>query len=258
MTGDANGVVGISSSPDGVGVLAAGAEAGADLLLDGSTSAETDLLMSQNGIDRASASPETPTIENSGGGGLSDDIQGAASIAGAVTAGSFTGDGGGLTGITADDVDCIHCVHITDLAPNSVSGGIVVDNSLTSADIGSSAVGNSELASNAVTSFKIATSAVNSRTIGPSAVRGPELATIRLVSVECNGGCGDSTLGQVCGTGFEAISVDCDVVDDDSVTVPCGGNNVCSRQNILDTTPLSNFCVGQAGRFDAHVFCIPD
>ena len=263
-----------SSSPDGAGVVAAGADLGVDLVLDGSTNAQTDTLLSQSGIDRRSASAETFTIENSGGGGLN------VAIAGAVTADSFAGEGSGLTGVTVDDIECAGCVGTDDLALDSITGGNVVagsltgsdilDNSITSSDIGTNAVqsseiaslavGNSELAPSAVTSSKIATNAVDSRTIGTNAVRAPELATIRVVSVECGSSCVESTLGLVCGPGFEAIGVDCDAIDSDSVTVPCGGNNRCSRQNLSNSSPLSNFCLGITGTngADAHVFCIPE
>jgi hypothetical protein len=32
---------------------------------------------------------------------------------------------------------------------------------------------------------------------------------VQRVAVECNGGCSDSTLGQICGTGWTPIAVDC-------------------------------------------------
>ena len=305
VSGDANGVVGISSSPDGAGVVAAGAGVGVDLVLDGSTSVQTDTLLSQSGIDRPSAAPETFTIENSGGGGL------ALNVAGAVTADSFVGDGSALTGVSVDDIECAGCVGATDLGPDSVTGaniqtgsisssdvadssisgvdildssisGIdILDSSITSADIGSSAVGpseiatnavgsseiasnavgSSEIASNAVNSSEIASSAVGASEIASSAVGRSELKSIKVVSVECNGLCTDtaSTLGLICGSGYSAIAVDCDEVDDDDneATFSCGGNNVCASHFVDDNDRLGAFCFDQPG-WDAQVYCLRD
>ena len=69
-TGETYGVVGISNSAEGAGVGAAGAEGGPDLVLDGSADGGPDTELSQSGIDRRSAGPQTFNIENSAGGGM--------------------------------------------------------------------------------------------------------------------------------------------------------------------------------------------
>lgn len=42
----------------------------------------------------------------------------------------------------------------------------------------------------------------------PTAVTAADLR-VKRVAVECNGGCRDSTLGQICGIGWTPIAVDC-------------------------------------------------
>jgi len=51
-TGSAYGVLGITSSPQGAGVVARNQSAGADLVLDGEAQGEPDTLLTQNGIQR--------------------------------------------------------------------------------------------------------------------------------------------------------------------------------------------------------------
>jgi len=51
-TGSAHGVLGITSSPQGAGVVARNLSAGADLILDGEAQGEPDTLLTQNGIQR--------------------------------------------------------------------------------------------------------------------------------------------------------------------------------------------------------------
>jgi hypothetical protein len=69
-SGETYGVVGISDSPDGAGLAAANTSGGADLVLDGTADGLADTLLSESGIDRPSASPQTFDISNSGGGGM--------------------------------------------------------------------------------------------------------------------------------------------------------------------------------------------
>ena len=83
-TGTTLGVGGTSASPDGFGLGAANTAGGTDLLLDGSADAQTHTLMSQAGIDRPSASPETFAIENSGGGGMTLTLDGDLAVSGLV------------------------------------------------------------------------------------------------------------------------------------------------------------------------------
>ena len=150
---------------------------------------------------------------------------------------------------------------------NAVTGAKIADGSVGNADLGvdsvtsdkiaPDAVGFSEIATGAVGASEIATGAVGFLEIGSSAVRGNELATVRVASVECNGPCNDSNLGQICGGGFSAIAVDCQSVDHDGTGVACGGNNRCSRRNMSDSDPLSFYCDDTNG-WDAQVYCLPD
>jgi len=76
---------------------------------------------------------------------------------------------------------------------------------------------------------------------------------VRQVAVECNGGCGDSTLGQLCGSGWRPIAVDCQNVQEWS-GISCGGNNRCARFSVLSSDPLSFYCDDISG-WDANVYC---
>jgi len=72
FTGETYGVVGVSASPDGAGIGAANVTGGPDLVLDGAVPAE----ISEAGIDRSSASAQTFSFANTGGGGMMLDIDG--------------------------------------------------------------------------------------------------------------------------------------------------------------------------------------
>jgi hypothetical protein len=86
--------------------------------------------------------------------------------------------------------------------------------------------------------------------------------SIRSVSVECNGSCADSDLGELCdlaGEGFEPIAVDCVDVDDDNLSdteeaCPGGGNNRCNVATLSRTGALSALCTDVDG-WDAIVYC---
>jgi hypothetical protein len=143
-----------------------------------------------------------------------------------------------------------------DLAPNSVTSSEIVNGTVTADDLALDSVDASEIRTGAVGASEIADGSVGSAEIAASAVRGSELAAIIVVSVECNGGCNDSDLGEICGPGYEPIAVDCDIVDDDAGgAVPCGGNNTCFRNSMSTSSPLGSFCDAQPG-FDAQVYCI--
>ena len=79
-----------------------------------------------------------------------------------------------------------------------------------------------------------------------------------VVSVECNGSCAGSTLGQLCrdlaGPTFRPIAVDCANVMEQSPSVPCGGNNVCSGKRLSPEDQLSAYCDDTSG-WDAQVYC---
>jgi hypothetical protein len=85
-----------------------------------------------------------------------------------------------------------------------------------------------------------------------------------VVSVECNGNCNDSTLGQLCrdlaGRTFRPFAVDCQNVEEqdrrNQTVVPCGGNNQCSfpQRNVEPQHALSTYCQDIDG-WDANVYC---
>ncbi len=91
--GETYGVVGVSNSPGGAGLGAANTVGGPDLVLDGG--GFTDTAISESGIDRPSAAPETFAIANSGGGTIDLSVQGN------LNATAVSGDGSGMTGVNA-------------------------------------------------------------------------------------------------------------------------------------------------------------
>lgn len=78
VTGNAYGVFGITSSPQGAGVVARNQSTGADLILDGEAQGEPDTLLTQSGLDRPSASGATFNLQNSGAGALTLQVDGVA------------------------------------------------------------------------------------------------------------------------------------------------------------------------------------
>lgn len=70
LTGDASGLVGETASPDGAGAVLGNMAGGPDLVLDGSADTDTDTVLSQAGLDRASSDLEIFDIGNSQGGGM--------------------------------------------------------------------------------------------------------------------------------------------------------------------------------------------
>jgi len=77
-TGAAYGLFGITHSAAGAGVVARNEAAGPDLVLDGAAQGEPDTLLSQNGLDRPSASAATFNFQNSGAGALTLQVDGVA------------------------------------------------------------------------------------------------------------------------------------------------------------------------------------
>lgn len=75
-SGSAIGVLGLSHSPAGAGLVARNESAGADLVLDGEANGETDTLLRQGSLDRPSANPESFDFRNSGSGNLALTIDG--------------------------------------------------------------------------------------------------------------------------------------------------------------------------------------
>lgn len=81
------------------------------------------------------------------------------------------------------------------------------------------------------------------------------------VSVECNGGCDDNTLGQICslaGAGRIPIGIACnDVADRNSSDIACpgSGDNRCSIASFSSgTRRLNTYCQDSSG-WDAVVLC---
>jgi hypothetical protein len=88
--GEVYGVVGIVESPGGAGLAAANLAGGADLVLDGSSTGELDLLLDQNSLNLPSASNQTFRMRNTGGGMLNLEVEGV-----------ISGIGEGLVGVDA-------------------------------------------------------------------------------------------------------------------------------------------------------------
>jgi len=65
-----------SASPDGAGLGAANTGGGPDLVLDGSADGVADAAFSQSGVNRPSPSPQTFAFDNTGGGGMTLEIDG--------------------------------------------------------------------------------------------------------------------------------------------------------------------------------------
>jgi cell shape-determining protein MreC len=74
--GEVYGVVGVVESPDGAALAAANLSGGPDLVLDGSSSTQPDLLLRHDGLDRPSPVDEFFTIHNSGIGMLNLEVEG--------------------------------------------------------------------------------------------------------------------------------------------------------------------------------------
>jgi hypothetical protein len=78
----------------------------------------------------------------------------------------------------------------------------------------------------------------------------------RRVAVECNGNCGDITLGQACGAGWTPIAIDCQNVQEQSFFFACGSpaNNLCRITSLSPNNLLSSYC-DDIGGWDANVYC---
>jgi hypothetical protein len=84
-------------------------------------------------------------------------------------------------------------------------------------------------------------------------------SSITAVSVECNGGCNDNTLGDICslaGTGHIPIGVACNDVADRTTSIACpgSGNNRCNVTSFSPNVQLNRFCQDSGG-WDVVVFC---
>lgn len=99
VTGEAYGVVGTSNSPEGAGLGAVNTAGGPDLVLDGVEDGETDLLVSQSGVERASPAIERFNFTNPDVGDLDVHVQGW------VFSQDFVGGGANLANVDAETLD---------------------------------------------------------------------------------------------------------------------------------------------------------
>jgi hypothetical protein len=99
-SGFAYGVVGFSSSPDGAGLAGVNTGGGPDLVLDGAADGLSDAHIYQDRIEVSSAGPRMFSIANTGGGGLTLDVDGAGVLTTASTIDADTLDGIDSTGFS--------------------------------------------------------------------------------------------------------------------------------------------------------------
>ena len=163
LAGEAYGVVGVTSSYDGAGLAAANLDGGPDLVLDGSADGVADTRLSQSGIDRPSPSPQTFSVANSGGGGLTLDVQG---------------------GVAATALDCPGCVASTDLAAGAVTTTRLANAAVTSAKLADGSVTGAAVEDGAIGAAHLRPDAVSSATLQDGAVTGAKIASGAVTSTK--------------------------------------------------------------------------
>jgi len=142
-SGEAYGVVGVSASPDGAGIGAVNTAGGPDLVLDGTEDGETDLLVSQSGVERDSTQIERFNFSNPGTGEIDVFVEGW------TNSHEFVGGGSHLTDVDAETLDGVDStgfspsVHLHDdryytegELNTSGGGGAVHWNNLSSVPVG--------------------------------------------------------------------------------------------------------------------------
>jgi hypothetical protein len=166
-SGETYGVIGMSDSPDGAGIAAANTAGGADLVLDGSFDGTASTFVSERGIDRPSGSPQTFNIHNSGGGGMTLQIDGVEAITTATdedTLGDLSCGAGDMPRWDGFNWTCAQGSLITSLSAGSglTGGGSqgtvslgIQNGGVTATHLAANSVGASELAVNSVTSSHI-------------------------------------------------------------------------------------------------------
>jgi hypothetical protein len=166
VSGEAYGVVGMSSSYNGAGVAAANDNGGPDLVLDGSVDGEPDARLWEWGLDRASATDWSFRFSNSGAGDMTLEVDGT---------------------LKATELDCPSCVttaHIAnqtittvDLADDAVSEVKLEDEAVSSGKIVTGAVTGAKIANNAVTTAKIADGTIAAADLADGAVTSTKIAS---------------------------------------------------------------------------------
>ena len=150
-----------------------------------------------------------------------------------------------------------------EIADGLVYGIDIADGSLTGVDVASDSIYGSDVADESLTGADIADGSILGQDIGDLAdgsIEGDDLETIWAVAVECGGGCGDSTLAEICstaGAGLRPVFVDCDEVTFFQASVGCPGenDNSCAARQLVASDPLSFYCGDQIG-WDANVYCM--
>jgi hypothetical protein len=202
---------------------------------------------------------------------------------GEVAAASFSGSGADLTDVTASDVACVGCVGTGDLEDGSVDSTDIADGSITwrhlgvgqvesahvhdgglyGVDIAHATLLGAHLVDGTVTTIDVQDGSLSRADLGDltASIAGNDLKKIWSVTVECSGGCGDSTLAQICAfaaPGLRPVSVACTEVPSYSgITFYCHGatDNTCVSRELAGNRPLSDFCDDQNG-WDANVYCM--
>jgi hypothetical protein len=183
-SGEAYGVVGMSSSYEGAGIAAANLDGGPDLVLDGSADAEPDARLYEWGLERESATDWHFQFINPGVGALNLDVDGT---------------------VAATGLDCSDCVESSDIADGAVFASDLANGAVTNLKIAVGAVGpnairpgavdSTHLADEAVTNAKIADEAVTNAKIAPGAVDTSSLEDAAVTGIKlADGSVGASSL----------------------------------------------------------------
>jgi len=186
-TGEAYGVIGTSTSPDGAGLAAANTAGGYDLVLDGSAHYAADTLVSEGGINRRSPADQEFWIRNSGGGAMLLAVEGgleadALSCPGCVGSDEIADGTVGTADLAVNAVDSTRILNASvqthDLADDVINTNKIIDgavrtddllaNAVTGAKIADGTVRTADLADDAVTSAKIADGSVTAADVDPT------------------------------------------------------------------------------------------
>ncbi len=200
LTGEAYGVVGVSSAENGAGVAAAHLDGGPDLVLDGSAEGLADALIWEWGMDRHSTVNESFSFLNTGGGMMTLQVEGT---------------------VAADALDCPDCVGSSDIADGAVSSSDLASGAVTSTKIATGAVGANAIHPGEVDSTHLADEAVTNAKIAPGAVDSSSLEDAAVTTTKIAAGAvGANAIhpGQVDSSHLAAEAVTTDKIADAAVT----------------------------------------